>query len=162
MARLVAPDREIPPWLRASLDDHVDPGESIWAVVAGELGGYLVATDRELLHVVRGRNVGSWRLEDLDDVRPVGGTRAILVRRRDGTGDALTFRLGAGHPEAVQAITVLELLIVRASRALPAPERAVLPGSGERMVEAGPGRRARCGPMPARGARSAGSCGPGR
>ena len=116
MARVLAPKRELPAALRAPVEARLGPADPVWAVVAGEGESYLVATDSELLHIVRGRVLVSWRLEDLDDVRPVGGARAILVRRRDGTGGSLTFPIQRDRPEAIQAVTVLELLIARASK----------------------------------------------
>jgi hypothetical protein len=116
MARVLAPEREVPAALRAPVDAHLGPGDAVWAVVAGEGDSYLVATDRELLHVIRGRVVTAWRLSELDDLRPVGGARAILVRRHDGAGGSLTFPIPRDRPEAIQAVTVVELLIARASK----------------------------------------------
>lgn len=116
MARVLAPERELPAALRAPMDARLGPADAVWAVVAGEEDAFLVATDRELLHIVRGRLVTSWHLGDLDDIRPVGGVRAILVRRHDGAGGSLTFPIRRDRPEAVQAVTVLELLIARAAK----------------------------------------------
>lgn len=116
MARVLAPEREVPAALRAPVDAHLGPGDAVWAVVAGEGESYLVATDRELLHIVRGRVVTAWQLIELDDLRPVGGARAILVRRQDGAGGSLTFPIPRDRPEAIQAVTVVELLIARASK----------------------------------------------
>ncbi len=116
MARVLAPEREVPPGLRAPVEARLAPGDVVWAVVAGEGESYLVATDRELLHIVRGRVVAAWLLVELDDLRPVGGARAILVRRRDGIEGSLTFPIARDRPEAIQAVTVVELLIVRASK----------------------------------------------
>ena len=116
MARVLAPEREVPAALRAPVDARLGPGDAVWAVVAGEGDAYLVATDRELLHMVRGRVVTAWPLIELDDLRPVGGARAVLVRRQDGIGGSLTFPIPRDRPEAIQALTVVELLIARASR----------------------------------------------
>ncbi|HYM84934.1 MAG TPA: hypothetical protein VEY67_12380 [Candidatus Dormibacteraeota bacterium] len=116
MARLLAPERELPAALRAPVDARLGPSDSVWAVVAGEGEAFLVATDRELLHVVAGRVLASWPLADLDDIRPLGGARAILVRRHDGSGGSLTFPIRPDRPEAIQAVTVVELLIARAAK----------------------------------------------
>ncbi len=116
MAHVLAPARELPSALRTPLAARLGPSDAVWAVVPGERGTFLVVTDRELLHIVGDRVVPAWRLEDLDDLRPVGGARAILVRRRDGAGGALTFAIRRDRPEAIQAVTVLELLIARASK----------------------------------------------
>jgi hypothetical protein len=116
MAHVLAPRRELPAALRAPLASRLGPSDAVWAVVPGERGTYLVVTDRELLHIVGERVVAAWRLEDLDDVRPVGGARAILVRRHDGKGGPLTFAIRRDRPEAIQAVTVLELLVARAAK----------------------------------------------
>jgi hypothetical protein len=117
MARDPVPQRELPTGIRAPIQARLGPSDAVWAVIPGERDDHLVATAREVLHIMGGRVVGSWWLVDLDDIRPVGGARAVLIRRRDGAGGALAFEVRDGRPDAIQAITVLELLIARATKA---------------------------------------------
>jgi hypothetical protein len=150
MERDAIPDHELPPALRRPLQARLGPADPVWAVIPGDRDESLVATSWELLYVIGGRIAGSWWLADLDDIRPVGGASAILVRRRDGAGGAVAFRVGDDRPDAIQSITVLELLIARAAKAADAGAGR---GAGARRDGAGRG-------LP--GVRVAGGVGPTR
>lgn len=114
------------------VDVHLEPDESVWAVVEGRDGGCLVGTDRRLLALGpptdEGRRTTAWPYDTLDDLRVLPDS--ILVCSRDDHRHLATVptRVDLGE-ETLQAITVIELLIARAIRSIghsnlpPAPTR---------------------------------------
>lgn len=108
-------DPELEGVCRRTVDDLLQPGESVWAVVRGRYGSMLVGTDRRLISLAPGcdpRDVQGWPYAELDDLRVVG--EGILVRRRRDRHHLVTLPTSPAYREqTMQAVTVIELLIAR-------------------------------------------------
>ncbi len=89
--------------------------ETVWVDLLGAGDVRLVGTDRRLLVFAGSKMTASWPWEDVADVAPVWRRHAIRVGRADAS-DTLTIELRDTDPDTLQAITVLALLAVDASR----------------------------------------------
>jgi hypothetical protein len=113
--RTAVADPELDEPCRHTLDQVLAPDESVWAVIRGRSGSFLVGTDRRLVSLPPGcpiDEVEAWPYAELDDLRVVGD--GILVRRRRDHHHLLTLPTsGSGSEQTMQAVTIVELLIAR-------------------------------------------------
>ena len=113
-------DPELDEACRRTIDQLLDPEESVWAVIRGRSGALLVGTDRRLFSLpsdCRPNEVQSWPYAELDDLRVVGD--GILVRRRQDRRHLATIKTTeVAREQTMQAVTVVELLIARHSSPL--------------------------------------------
>jgi hypothetical protein len=112
---IAAADPDLDEACRRTLDELLEPGESVWAVIRGRQGTMLVGTDRRLFAMPEGcarDAVQGWPYRELDDLRVVGD--GILVRRRQDRHHLVTLPTSPVRLEqTMQAVTIVELLIAR-------------------------------------------------
>jgi hypothetical protein len=97
------------------LDGHLADDEQVWVELHGRHGELVVGTDRRLIEITDARISVDWPWEEVDDVAPVGGHGALRIRRRDRR-EHLDIEPAGERTEIMQAVTVLALLAVDASR----------------------------------------------